>query len=72
MYDSGYPTISIDLGVTKLYLESKWYLMKFNYTGSNPDCFVAINLDESLVGNYWILGDSFLRAYLTIYDRANN
>jgi Eukaryotic aspartyl protease len=46
--------------------------MKFNYVGSNPDCFVGISVDDTLAGNYWILGDTFLRAYLTIYDKGNN
>ena len=72
VYDSGYPDIVLDIGKIKLTLQSKWYLMKLNYTGSNPDCFIGISLDESLADNYWILGDTFLRAYLTIYDKTNN
>ena len=36
------------------------------------DCVVEINLDASLLGNYWILGGPFLRAFMTIYDTTNS
>jgi cathepsin D len=71
-HDPGYPTIQIDIGNMKLTLESKWYLMKFTYSGANPDCFVGISADDTLSGNYWLLGDTFLRAYLMFYDKGNN
>lgn len=70
-YDTGYPTIEIDIGKTKLFIESKWYMIKFNYARANPDCYLGITSDDSLADNYWLLGDTFLRAYLMIYDRGN-
>jgi len=36
------------------------------------DCLVEINLDASLLGNYWILGGTFLKAFMTIYDTTNS
>lgn len=47
-------------------------MMKFTYKGANPDCFVGISVDNTLAGNYWLLGDTFLRAYLMLYDKGNN
>jgi cathepsin D len=46
--------------------------MKFTYSGANPDCLVGISVDDRLTGTYWILGDTFLRAYLMFYDKGNN
>lgn len=71
-HDTGYPTITIDVGNIKLSIEPKWYLMKFTFSGANPDCFVGISSDNTLSGNYWLLGDTFLRAYLMLYDKGNN
>jgi hypothetical protein len=66
-----YPTIIIDIGGTILSFEPQWYLQYYdNYQGYKRVCLVMI-LDGK-DQKYWLMGDSFLRAYLTIYDRTNN
>ena len=68
---STYPTIIIDIGGTILSFEPQWYLQYYeNYQGYKRVCLVMI-LDGK-DQKYWLMGDSFLRAYLTIYDRTNN
>lgn len=70
---ASYPTIYIDLGSLVLKFEGNWYMQHYNnYYGYKDVCLVMF-LDGGIEGVfYWLMGDAFLRAYLTIYDRDNN
>lgn len=70
---TSFPTIYLDLGNLVLTFEAVWYMQYYaNYYGYKDVCLVMFLDGGTEDIYYWLLGDAFLRAYLTIYDRTNN
>jgi len=64
------PTISFEIAGTKFDLTPQIYVIKVVTTGGTQ-CVLGIEGSWETIP-LWILGDPFLRAYYTVFDRANN
>jgi len=64
------PTIGFNIGGTVLKLGPEYYVIKVpnNETGV-MECVLGLE-GSDLVAPLWILGDPFLRAYYTIFDKS--
>jgi len=63
------PTISFSVGGTELPLTPDIYVLKI-VSSNGTQCILGIESSWA-VAPLWILGDPFLRAYYTVFDRAN-
>lgn len=66
--DPTFPIMTIQLGDKIFELESEHYLI---YDEAKQMCLVAMLGEVGGQGNYWLLGDSFLRGFYSIYDVGN-
>jgi hypothetical protein len=62
-----FPDFQITIGDVELTMESKYYLVYEEENG----CMIAFLEETSAYDFFWLLGDPFLRAHYTIYDKMN-
>jgi hypothetical protein len=63
------PTIAFELGGVKLPLSPQFYVLKEEDSSGNTQCVLGI--EAMLAASpLWILGDPFLRAYYTVFDKG--
>eukprot|EP01089_Gocevia_fonbrunei_P011266 TRINITY_DN2445_c0_g1_i1.p1 TRINITY_DN2445_c0_g1~~TRINITY_DN2445_c0_g1_i1.p1 ORF type:complete len:397 (+),score=80.28 TRINITY_DN2445_c0_g1_i1:70-1260(+) len=64
------PTISFNIAGKDLPLSSDYYIIEQpNNTTGAPECVLGLE-GSDLVAPLWILGDPFLRAYYTVFDKS--
>lgn len=67
--DPTYPTLSIHSGDTTFNFKPRDYLVFESIDAiSDPLCMITFQKETKSNYNFWLLGDSFLRAFYTIYD----
>jgi len=64
------PPISFQLGGQQFELTADIYVIKVA-TSSGVECIMGIESSWE-IAPMWILGDPFLRAFYSVFDRANN
>ena len=70
--DPRYPTLKLSIGKTKLFFEPKDYLLYGQFKPlSDPVCLLTFQKESLPNTDFWIVGDSFLRAFYAIYDAEN-
>ena len=62
------PSVTFNFGGNHFSLEAKDYIMQTSQGCISP----FMGLDLGNLGELWIIGDTFLRKYYTIFDLGNN
>jgi hypothetical protein len=63
------PPLTIKLSVTNFTLGPEFYVVRFD-DGNGEQCNLGIQGVDGLP--FWILGDTFIRAYYVVFDRGQN
>jgi hypothetical protein len=70
--DQTYPVLKLKSNNVTLNFNPSDYLVFEKINAKEYACLVSFQREESPINtNYWILGDSFMRAFYTIYDVEN-
>ena len=69
--DPTYPTLKLKTRGVTLNFKPNDYLVYERVGQAEYSCMISFQKETRVNTSYWVLGDSFMRAFYTIYDGEN-